>query len=95
MSDEEKQEATVFVEGVPLRDDAQSAMATSPYEKDIKKTFVEVRGTSVTRQQEREHRLQCLKMATGLAGVRSVAKEEPYYVVKFAKRFWRFVQEGK
>jgi len=90
MSDEEKI-ASVFIQGEPA-----DIKVASPYEgKDMSTTFSEDRDTSVTRQKERDHRLECLKMATVLAGMRATAKEDPYHVVKFAKRFWRFVQEGK
>ena len=95
MSDEEKQSPTVFVEGAPISGASQRVRVASPYEKDILKTFSEDRDTSVTRQKERDHRLECLKMATALAGARATSKEDPYCVVKFAKRFWEFVQEGK
>ena len=95
MSDEEKQSATVFVEGAPICEDTQSVRVASPYEKDALRAFSEARDTSVTRQKERDHRLECLKMATGLVGTRATSKEDPYCVVKFAKRFWEFVQEGK
>ena len=89
MSDEEKI-TSVFIQGSP------AVKVASPYEnKDMLSTFAEDRDVSVTRQKERDHRLECLKMATALAGVRATSKEDPYHVVKFAKRFWRFVQEGK
>jgi hypothetical protein len=95
MNDKEKQSSTVFIEGHPTSTGPTSVRVSSPYEKDIMKTFVEDRDTSVTRQQERDHRLQCLKMATVVVGHGDPPKEDPYHVVKFAKRFWRFVQEGK
>jgi len=94
MSNEEKQAATVFIEGQLPKVGSNRVKASSPYEKDTTRTFVEDRDTSITRHQEREHRLQCLKMATVVAG-HGDPKEDPYHVVKFAKRFWRFVQEGK
>ena len=94
MNNEEKQVTTVFIEGQSPKVGSSRVKVSSPYEKDTVRTLVEDRDTSITRQEEREHRLQCLKMATVVAG-RGDPKEDPYHVVKFAKRFWRFVQEGK
>jgi hypothetical protein len=94
MSNEEKQATTVFIEGQSPKVASNRVKVSSPYEKDAVTSFTEDCDASITRHQEREHRLQCLKMATSWAG-HGDPRENPYEVVKFAKRFWQFVREGK
>ena len=91
MSNEEKQVTTVFIEGQLPKVETSRIRVPSPYERDTSKSSTREQDTSVTRQQEREHRLHCLKMAVSAVQEPDQGSNE---VINLAKRFWQFVREG-